>query len=116
MTARKPPEVHIHIHEAPETASIERKLKSLMASTDALAAKVEELSVALNAHVARDTATEEALATVTEAYNALLVDDAIENSALESIGAAVDELTAALALPVPPVEPEEPTDPETPVE
>lgn len=110
MVERGIPDIHIHIHEAPDTASIEQRLTSLMASTDALAAKVEELSTALTAHMERDTATEEALAAVTQAYNALLADDAIENAALEDIGSAVDQLTAAVNQSVPPVDPEVPTE------
>ena len=119
MTERSIPEVHIHIHEAPDTASIEQGLASLMASTDALAAKVNELGSALTAHMERDRATEEALAAVTQAYNDLLADDAVENSALESIGEAVDQLTAAVSQEVPEVDPDPespPADSETPPE
>lgn len=119
MTDRAIPEVHIHIHEAPDTASIEQGLISLMASTDALAAKVNELGTALNAHMERDRATEEALAAVTQAYNDLLADDAVENAALEDIGSAVDQLTAAVGQEVPQVDtevPDESTTSKTPDE
>lgn len=116
-TSREDVHVHVHIHQQDE------RLDVLMAQVDDLQTSFDQLNGVVRDYLGSQQSR---IAELEAARDALLADDSVENSKLESMISAIDGLrsdveAASGSVPTPvdpsPVEePEEPVDPEAPAE